>query len=174
MAAGSQNVGWNCGFQPSPGVAPRIVSSHGLGRGCSFESCSKNSAEFRELLREWPLIQAPKKGINIKNFNRNPPARPSPPKGAPDPCKFFMFGASFPWKHRKKPEHKEFRRGEVLGGPKFFMLKFCVCSVCSLLMEGTCWAPLCQVAWWWLHDQCCWCHRRQVQMCWHTWLLMMM
>ena len=54
--------------------------------------------------------QAPKKGINIKNFARNAPPRP-PLQGAPDPCKFFMFGAFFPFKTQEKPKHKEFGGG---------------------------------------------------------------
>ena len=55
-------------------------------------------------------VLAPKKGINIKNFARNPPPRP-PFQGAHDHFKCFMFGAPSPSKHREKPKHKEFRRG---------------------------------------------------------------
>ena len=47
--------------------------------------------------------QAPKKGINIKNFARNPPPRP-PPQGTPDTPKFFMFGASFLFKTQEKAQ----------------------------------------------------------------------
>ena len=64
------------------------------------------------------IVRPRKKGINIKNFARNPPPRPPPAQGAHDPFKFFMFGASFLSKHREKPKHKEFRRGGGLRGPK--------------------------------------------------------
>ena len=34
---------------------PRIGFSRKLGRDCHSESCSENTPEFRELLREWPF-----------------------------------------------------------------------------------------------------------------------
>ena len=55
----SENLGWNFGVQPIPRVAPRVAPrigfSHRLGRECHSESCSENTPEFRELLREWPF-----------------------------------------------------------------------------------------------------------------------
>ena len=55
----SENLGWNFGVQPIPRVAPRVAPrigfSHKLGRDCHSESCSENTPEFRELLREWPF-----------------------------------------------------------------------------------------------------------------------
>ena len=79
--------------------------------------------------------QAPKKGINIKNFARNSPLDPSPPKRDPDPVNSLCLGAPFPSKYRKKPKHKEFFWG-VLGGPKFFMLKFFMCFYLRLRRSG--------------------------------------
>ena len=77
--------------------------------------------------------QAPKKGINIKNFARNSPPRPPPPKGTPDPVSSLCLGAPFPSKYRKKPKHKEFFGGG-LRGPKIlyaeilYVFYFCLIS----------------------------------------------
>ena len=55
----SEKLGWKFGLKPiprvAPRVAPRIAFFTRLGRECNSESCSENSPEFRELLREWPL-----------------------------------------------------------------------------------------------------------------------
>ena len=86
---------------------------------------------------EWPEIFPPKNpprkpntkiqwgGVH-ENFRAwNPPAiccgfllcasrKPlpdSPPKGTPDPRKFFMFGASFLFKTQETPKHEEFQGG---------------------------------------------------------------
>ena len=70
--------------------------------------------------------QEPKKGINIKNCQTPPP----PPKD-PWTRKFFMVGASFPFKMQEKGLQKEFRGGGSLGAPKLFMLNFfgaCFCT----------------------------------------------
>ena len=55
------------------------------------------------------------KGINIKNFAT---------RRDPWPHKFFVFGASFPFKIQEEGLRKEFRGGGVLGAPNFFMLNF--------------------------------------------------
>ena len=56
------------------------------------------------------LNQAPKRGINIKNFVRNPLLDP-PLQGTRDPTNASCLGPLFPSKYRKKPKHKEFLRG---------------------------------------------------------------
>ena len=55
---------------PTPGVAPRVAprkprASHQLGRECSSETCSKNTSQFRELLREWPF---PLREVFLQNW----------------------------------------------------------------------------------------------------------
>ena len=79
------------------------------------------------------LAQAPKKGINIilpETPLLDPP--PRPPRDS-RPRNYLCLGPPFPSKFRKRPKHKEFRKGGVLGGPKFFMLKFFVCVLlCAL------------------------------------------
>ena len=65
----------------------------GCGPKSAQKNCTKNRCED----------QAPKKGININNFARNPPPRPPPPRD-PWPRKFFMFGASFPFKMQEKAQ----------------------------------------------------------------------
>ena len=99
------------------------------GAWCSIRPDSNGGRASKNKYKTIVSVQAPKKGINIKSFARNPPPRTPPPRG---PSKFFMFGASFPFKTQEKPKHKAFRRGGVLGAPKFFMLKFFVCFICAL------------------------------------------
>ena len=73
-------------------------------------------------------IQAPKKGINIEKFDRNPPPKTPPPSNGPlTPQMLFIWGL-FPSKCRKYAKRKAFRG---LGAPKFFMLKFFACFRCT-------------------------------------------
>ena len=46
-----------------------------------------------------------------KEFQQKPPMQTPPRQGAPDPPKFFMHGASLPFKMQEKPMHKEFQGG---------------------------------------------------------------
>ena len=69
------------------------------------------------------VLQAPKKGININNFARNPPPRPPPLQGTPDPVNSLCWGPPWPSNAGESPKHKQLFGGGVLGGPKFFMLK---------------------------------------------------
>ena len=55
--------------------------------------------------------QEPNKGINIKNLGRNSPPRPPPLQRDPWPRKFFMFGASFPFRKQEKAYIENFEGG---------------------------------------------------------------
>ena len=80
----------------------------------------------RDYLSDTPLFQAPKKGINIKNFTRNSPPR-STLQGTPDPVNSLCLGPPFSSKYRGEPKHKDFFGGGSWGAQKTFMLKFFVC-----------------------------------------------
>ena len=117
-------------------------SDHGLSFGCFWGRGRRGGSHFSErvLSKQYsalflrmvhfvsaPKFQAPKKCINIKNFNRNLPRRPPPP-GAPDPPKFFMHGASLPFKIQKKKKtmHKEFQGGGPRVPKIVYALVLCV------------------------------------------------
>ena len=69
--------------------------------------------------------QEPKKGINIKNLAETAPSQ-TPPQGPLTPQLLYVWGL-FPFKIQEKGLHKEFRRGGVLGAPKFFLRNFFTC-----------------------------------------------
>ena len=50
--------------------------------------------------RDWK--SGPEKRHKHKEFRQKPPPPRPPSKGAPDPCKFFMLGASLPFKTQGK------------------------------------------------------------------------
>ena len=67
-----------------------------------------------KLLENSPL-SGTKKGHKHKQLWQKLPLPDPPPPRDPWPAKFFMFGASFPFKRKEKGPHKEFRPGGVLG-----------------------------------------------------------
>ena len=81
------------------------------------------------------FFQAPKKGIITKDFAENPPPKPPPLPKPLTPVNSLCLGPPFYSKHRRKPKHEEFRGGGGFGDPKFFMLKFFVCSICTLFLK---------------------------------------
>ena len=111
---------------PSPG---QIGTRPGTNRTCSVWFHSK-IAIFCLLA----CFRPRKKGINIKNFARNPPPRPPLQRG-PRPLQIlYVWGLLSLQNTGKSPNIKNFGGGGVLGGPKFFMLKFFACFICSLLL----------------------------------------
>ena len=73
-----------------------------------------------------------------KEFQQKPPTQ-TPPRREPLTPKFFMYGASLPFKIQENPMHKQFQGGGVLGSLNFFMHGFFMYYVCFLLM----WKTLC-------------------------------
>ena len=86
----------------------RAVAQHDQpGRILSWSGSSETARQQQQQDHRKQIHQAPKKGVNIKNFARNPPPSP-PPKGPPTPV---CLGPPFSSKRRKKPKHKEFLGG---------------------------------------------------------------
>ena len=66
-----------------------------------------------------------------KEFQQKPPTQ-TPPRGALDPPKFFMHGASLPFKIQGKPMHKEFQGGGLRVPQILYALVLCVFYCCLI------------------------------------------
>ena len=113
-------------------MTPRLVRNCRSSTTCMALSCGSEDRYLDVQRACWCKHQCPqgyrelfssqKKGINLKNLGRTPPPRP-PLEGTPDPHKFFLFGASFPFRTQEKRLHKEFRGGGSWG-PRILYAEF--------------------------------------------------
>ena len=102
----------------------------------AFEKKGNKRAVYKhkrmQQTRENADFSSPQKMHKHKELQQNLPRRP-PPWEPLTPLNSLCTGPLCPSKYRKKPMHKEFRGGGVLGSPKLFMHLFFVYLSCCLI-----------------------------------------